>query len=393
MAGTNPSLRTLRPKTTGAARTSTNPRHGTGPNGWFCDAKEEAMMIAPNSIKMTDKRSGKYPGPMRKAEPVSRLRAPSAKAAPITKKIAPAAASRRFSLSIRHPQNDPVPPNRRQRGENASVGELASSRDDRPPAFDLARQLFLQGGWSRLILGRRRGAKLGKALADGFILQGFLQGLGETIDHVLRGPLRRIEAVPDGDLKARKTCFGSRWNVGQVRQALLRGGGVGLNLSSLDLVGGVGGLVAHEIHLAANEVGQGRSRSLVGHGGHGGAYFAHEQHAAQMRCSSDPGVGVGDRVLVSLYIIDQAFEVGRLQIFLSHQNHRHVGDETDIFEVLERVEGKLAIEGGRSRHADVVKEQRIAIRLGLGHARGTKRAPGPADVLDDHLLSQVTAHR
>ena len=72
--------------------------------------------------------------------------------------------------------------------------------------------------------------------------------------------------------------------------------------------------------------------------------------------------------------------------------HRHFGDEADIFEGVQRVVGELAVERGAGRHADVVEQQRVAVRLGAGDAAGAQRAAGAADILDDDLLAEILGH-
>jgi hypothetical protein len=62
--------------------------------------------------------------------------------------------------------------------------------------------------------------------------------------------------VPDGDVEALEALAVQRRQLGQRRggQRLERGDGKGLDLARLDLAGGVRGLVAHDVHLAAEQV-------------------------------------------------------------------------------------------------------------------------------------------
>src|SRR5687767_12531268 len=105
---------------------------------------------------------------MRKDVPRSSSRPASAKAAPRIKKTAPVAASRRFNLSMRASASRRKTPRRQNGGaDEALVCELAGGGNDRPPAFDLARQFLFQCVRRRLILGRRSSSEFGKALNDG----------------------------------------------------------------------------------------------------------------------------------------------------------------------------------------------------------------------------------
>src|SRR2546427_7919546 len=64
-----------------------------------------------------------------------------------------------------------------------------------------------------------------------------------------------------------RSLFIEGGNVRQRRHALLAGDSVRLHLAALDLAGGVGGLVAHEIDLPPQEIVHRRCRALVGDGG------------------------------------------------------------------------------------------------------------------------------
>ena len=119
---------------------------------------------------------------------------------------------------------------------------------------------------------------------------------------------------------------------------------------------------------------------------------AHEQHAAQMRGRTDAGIGDGDGILVGLGVVDQPLQIGRLEVLAGDDGHRHLGDEADIFEGVQRVVCELPVQRRAGRHADVMEEQRIAVRLGVGDAAGAQRAAGAADILDDDLLAEILRH-
>ena len=132
-------------------------------------------------------------------------------------------------------------------------------------------------------------------------------------------------------------------------------------------------LVAHDVDLAAEQIGHRRAGALVGDGNERRFDGAHEHHAAEMRGGTDAGIGDGHLVLVGLDVIDQALEVGRLEILARDDRHRHLGDEADIFEGVQRVIGELAVERGAGRHADMVQQHGVAVRIGTA-PRGRHRA-------------------
>ncbi len=107
---------------------------------------------------------------------------------------------------------------------------------------------------------------------------------------------------------------------------------------------------------------------------------------------TDAGIGDGDLVLVGLHILDETLEIGRLEVLAGDDGHRHIGDETDIVEGVERIIGELAIEGGTGGHADVMQQDGVAIRLGARHAASAQRAAGAADVFDKNLLAEILGH-
>src|SRR5215208_1270616 len=199
---------------------------------------------------------------MRRAEPISREREASANPAPMTKKMAPEAASRRFRFSICHPPKRRRPAPESGTGLDGSIGELSRGRYDGPPALYFIGELFFERLGRRLIFRNGSGAELGKAFDDVIVLQRRLERGRKTIDNLLGRSLGGIKAVPDGDLDTGKARLGGGRHVGQIGQALLGGGGEGLDLARLDLIGGVGRLVAHEIDLAADEIGHGGAGAL-----------------------------------------------------------------------------------------------------------------------------------
>ncbi len=116
---------------------------------------------------------------------------------------------------------------------------------------------------------------------------------------------------------------------------------------------------------------------------------AHEQHAAKMRCCAYTGIGDRRCILVGLGIFDQPLKIGWLKVLARNNRHRNFRDKADIFERIQRVIGKLAVERSACGHADMVKQKRIAIWIGGCDPPGTECATCAADILDDNLLSEI----
>ncbi len=97
-------------------------------------------------------------------------------------------------------------------------------------------------------------------LLDEFrVLQRGLDGLVQLLEHVSRCALGGVHAVPDGHvevLQARLASVGRSSSAGVV-EAFGGGHSVGLDLLAFDLAGGVGGLVAQQVDLAADQVSNG----------------------------------------------------------------------------------------------------------------------------------------
>ena len=199
--------------------------------------------------------------------------------------------------------------------------------------------------------------------------------------------------MPDADLEALQPQLVERRNVRKRRHALLRSHRIRLHLAALDLGGGIGGLVAHEIHLAAEQIVHRRRGALVGNGQELGLDGAHEQQSAQMRGRSDPCVRQSDLVLVRLDVSEELLEILRREALPADDRHRHVVDEADVLEILERIEAQAAVQRRRRRHADMVDQDRVAVRLRVLHLLGRQNSARARAVLDEDRLAQGLAHR
>ena len=149
--------------------------------------------------------------------------------------------------------------------------------------------------------------------------------------------------MPDADLKTFEPALFHRWHIGQRGYTGFAGNAINLDFAGLDVGGGIGGLVAHEIHLATEQICHRRRGAFIRHGQHVGLDGTHEKHPAQMRCGTDTGVGVRDCRLVGLHVGDQLFDVVWREILVPDYGHRHGCDEADRFEIGNGVVAQIAI--------------------------------------------------
>ena len=151
----------------------------------------------------------------------------------------------------------------------------------------------------------------------------------------------------------------------------------------------VGGLVAHEIELAAEEIAHGRPRAAIRDAGHADAKLLHQHQRAEVRGGTDTGMPIGDLVFFCPNPVQQLTGGFRRQRGLRHECHGHIGDAADTVEVLENVVLQVVVQRGCSCLSDVPHGNGVAVGCGLGDARHPDRAAGAADVFDNDRLSQV----
>jgi hypothetical protein len=112
-----------------------------------------------------------------------------------------------------------------------------------------------------------------------------------------------------------------------------------------------------------------------------------------VRRGADTGVGQGDRVRVVLDVVHELFHRLGLEVLARHDGHGDLGHQADRLEVLQRVVRQVGVQRRRRRHADVVHEHRVTVRLGVRDLTGRDGAAGTFDVLDDDRSAQLLAHR
>jgi len=97
------------------------------------------------------------------------------------------------------------------------------------------------------------------------VLERDLQGVRQLLHDLVGGVGRDVEPVPHTQLQLRQPGLGGGGQVRQHVDPLRRRHGIGLDVAGLDGGCRVGRLVAHEVDLATDQVGQGRPGAVVGH--------------------------------------------------------------------------------------------------------------------------------
>ena len=230
------------------------------------------------------------------------------------------------------------------------------------------------------------------------ILQGFLERI---VQHFGDGGWRAfggIQTVPDGQVKALHAHFLQAGIVLQHRVTAQRLGGgdrKSLDTAAFDLGCGVGGLVAHHVHLTTDQSRHGRGSAAKRDGGHDflGLHVGLPEQAANVRGRTQARVrnvqlaGIGADVVFKV-----AVGVGR-QLRLAHQSHGHIIDHAQKLEVLEWLVTQFAVQGWCRGHADVEQQQRMAVRCSLGHFGGADGATSPCSVFHNEVAAwNVLAH-
>jgi hypothetical protein len=102
-----------------------------------------------------------------------------------------------------------------------------------------------------------------------------------------------------------------------------------------------------------------------------------------MGCTTGAGAGEAQLVPVRSEIGQQLGEAVRRNVRPRDQHVGLIGDETNIFEVGQRIVVQLRIEQGTDCHPELMEQQRVAIWRRFRHARGADIAARAADILDD----------
>src|SRR5205085_4555222 len=105
----------------------------------------------------------------------------------------------------------------------------------------------------------------------------------------------------------------------------------------LDLVGGVGGLVAHDVELAAEQIVHRRPGAAIGNSVHLHAELFHQHHHAKMRGGADAGVPVDGFIAACANPLQKIGNVICSQGRPGHQGHGHVRNATEVVEVVDDI--------------------------------------------------------
>ena len=149
-------------------------------------------------------------------------------------------------------------------------------------------------------------------------------------DDVLGQSLRRPHRVPRRNLEARQRAAVERRQVRKRRDLGLGRDGVAFDLAVLDLVGGVGGLVAHDVELAADQVVHGRAGAAIADARPSARRVPSSASActnarpSRRRRGRRSTLPFSARIQSSSSLTFLAGDGG-----LGHQRHRHVGDAAD----------------------------------------------------------------
>ncbi len=169
--------------------------------------------------------------------------------------------------------------------------------------------------------------------------------------------------------------------------------GVGFDGAALDLGHRVGGLVAQEVDLAADEIVHGRAGAAIGNLGDLHAEDRLDQHVAQVRAGAGAGTAHRHLLLVGANVVQRFLDVVGSETLLAVEDERAAVDEADAGKCFGRFVGELGIERRAGCKRQMVDHQRVAVRLGLGDASRTGRAAGTERIFDDDGLAQGVAHR
>ena len=145
--------------------------------------------------------------------------------------------------------------------------------------------------------------------------------------------------------------------------------------------------------LAADQVGQLRPGTLVGH-----MLDVHFSQQFQVLKRQVPGAAVARRSVINaarigLAVVDQFLQVLDRHRRIDHENAGHLGQQRHGGEIAIGIERQLGEHEGVDRQrADVADDQRVAVRLRLGHRLHGDIAGAPGAVVDDDFLAQTLGH-
>ena len=206
-----------------------------------------------------------------------------------------------------------------------------------------------------------------------------------------RGQIRgRQQAVPLRHLEAGPALLGDGRHVGQLGDALRRAGGDAAELAGLDELQDRRRADRGRLQAAGEQVGELRAGAAIGH--------VDDEDAGrhlQVLEGQVAGAAVAGRAVVQLARPgarerDELLQVLRRHVGMDDVQARHLGEQRDRLEVLDRVVGELVEDERVDRErADVAEDQRVLVgrRGDLGHrdVAGAARLVVDVDALAEQL--------
>ena len=153
-----------------------------------------------------------------------------------------------------------------------------------------------------------------------------------------------------------------------------------------------GGRQEHQLHLAAEEVGECRCGAAVRHVDDVDARHQLEQLGSHVKAAADAGRAEVDLAGICLCVGDQFGNAFRRDRRVNRENERPAGhgDEGDV---ADEVEAEVRIQARIDRDGRVDSEQRIAVRRRPHDRLGRDVAGGATPVLDDERLAEPRGQR
>ncbi len=212
----------------------------------------------------------------------------------------------------------------------------------------------------------------------------------QLVDDLLRGVGRRDDHVPRDRFEARQAGFRERRHVRDHGRTGQRRDAERAHLALANEWRRNGGIREGQLHVPGHHVGQGRHVALVGHRDHLDAGQALEIFAGEMAHGAGAGRRIGQLAGARLRVGDELGDRLNRQRRSDHQHERHVRDQRDRHEVLDRIVGQLLVERGvDGQQAARRHQQRVAVGRALGDRIGGDHGPAAGAVLDHERLAET----
>jgi hypothetical protein len=118
-----------------------------------------------------------------------------------------------------------------------------------------------------------------------------------------------------------------------------------------------------------------------------------QQFAGKVRHAAGPGGAEIDFTGPRLGARDQFPDVRDREVGRGDQQFRHLGDQRDQGQVLERIVEALVLQAVADRERSGAGDgDGVAVGIGLRHVIGAERAAGAGAVVDDHQLPEQVLH-